>query len=45
MTGRLEGIVMSSCPRLRISVLLDKAPLWQVHGPSALKIKMAQVVR
>ncbi len=33
-TGRLGELVMSSCPRLRtISLTLDKAPSWQVHGP------------
>ena len=34
-TARLQKFVMSSCPGLHtMSLLLDKAPSWRVHGPS-----------
>ena len=33
--AQLQEYVMSVCPKLRtISLSLDKAPSWQVHGPS-----------
>ena len=35
MTVSLQQFVMHSCPRLHtISLTLNKAPSWQVHGPS-----------